>query len=141
MFAVEGWRNRKNGTLTQPHNPALAEIARFAFDKEHSPRAHEQERAENVENELEPLHELDPEPNHDSAHHQCADNSPNQDAMLGHSRNAEVIEDNDEDEDVVDAERILDYVTGEKFQRLLRTADFPDQEVEQKRKNDPDRNP
>ena len=140
MFAVEDWRDRKNCALAHSHDPAIAEILRFAFDKKHSPRAHQQERAENVEDEFETLHQLDAEPDHDPAHHKRAHDSPNQSPMLRHSRNAKIIEDNDEDEDVIDAERIFDHVAGEKFEPFLRSADLPDKESEQERENDPDRN-
>src|SRR5205807_6567134 len=133
MFAVICRRNWKNCSLANSHDPALAKILRLAFDKKHSPGADQQEAAENVENEIEPIYEFDPDPDHDSAHHQRADDSPDQRAMLRHPRDLEVLKDDNEDEDVVDAERVLDHVTGEKFEPFCRAADFPDQEIEQQR--------
>jgi hypothetical protein len=59
--------------------------------------------------------------------------------MLRHRRNLEVLEDQDENENVINAQRILDHVTGEEFERLVRAADFPNHEIEQERENDPNR--
>src|SRR5262249_27990956 len=131
MFAVKGGRDREHCSLTDSHDPTVPEVLRFALDKKHSPRAHEHERAEDVENEIEPLHQLDPDPDHDSADDQRDDNTPDQSSMLRHSRNLEILKDDNENENVVDAQRVFDHVTGEKFEALLRTADFPDHEIEQ----------
>ena len=57
------------------------------------------------------------QPDHDRAHDQRAENSPDQDPMFVARRHPEVGEDQDEDEDVIDAERVLDQVTGKKIDR------------------------
>src|SRR5262249_255157 len=137
MFAVKRRRDWKHRALAHSHDPTVAKILGLAFDKKHSPGTDEQERAENVEDELEPLHEFDADPDHDSTNDERANNPPNQCAMLRHSRNSEVVEDDDEDKNVVDAQRVFDHVTGEKFEALLRTADFPDHEIEQQGETDP----
>ncbi len=59
--------------------------------------------------------------------------------MLRHRRDAEVGEDQDENENIINAQRVLDYVAGEKFERLVRAADFPDQQIEQEGEYDPNR--
>ena len=51
-----------------------------------------------------------------AAHHQRAEDSVEQHAVLADLRNAEVLEDQNDDEDVVDAERFLDDVAGEERQ-------------------------
>src|SRR6266852_1628760 len=117
MFVMKRRRNRK-GPETASHDPALPKILRLLFDEKHSPRADQQKRAENVENELESIDELDTEPNHHAAHHQRADDSPHESAMLCHLGDAEVGEDHNENENVVNAERVLDHVAGQKFERL-----------------------
>src|SRR5437588_8027154 len=139
MFVMKRRRNRK-GPETTPHDPALPEILRLLFDEKHSPRADQQKRTENVENEIETIDQLDAEPNHHPAHHQRANDSPDQSAMLCQRWDAEVGEDQNENENVIDAERVLDHVAGKEFERLVRAADFPDHQVEQERENDPDRN-
>jgi hypothetical protein len=58
--------------------------------------------------------------------------------MLRHGRHFEVIEDQDEYENVINAERVFDQVSSQKFETLIRSAHFPDQQVEEKRKGDPD---
>src|ERR1700720_297753 len=136
MFVMKRRRNRKR-PQTAPHDPALPEILRLLFDEKHSPRADQQKRTEKVENEIETIDQLDAEPNHQPAHDQRADDSPHQGAMLCQRWDAEVGEDQNENENVIDAERVLDHVAGEEFERLVRAADFPDYQIEQKRKDDP----
>ena len=50
------------------------------------------------------------------------ENAPEEDLVLEERRNAEVIEDEDKNKNVVDAQRLLDEESGEKFQRGLRAA-------------------
>ncbi len=80
----------------------------------------------------------DAEPNHDPAHHQRAKNTPDEDAMLRDGGNAEVGEDQNKNENVIDAERVFDEVTGQKIERSVRAAQFPDEQIEKKRKHYPD---
>ena len=58
--------------------------------------------------------------------------------MLRPRRNAEVAEDKDEDENVIDAERVFDEVAGEKIERVVRAAYAPDQKIEAEREQNPD---
>src|SRR6266480_1747218 len=96
-------------------------------------------RTENVENEIETIDQLDTEPNHLAAHDQPTENPPHQSAMLSHRRDAEVGEDQNENENIINAERVLDDVAGQEFERFVRTTDFPDQQIEQEGENDPNR--
>ena len=80
----------------------------------------------------------DAEPNHDPAHDQRAKNAPHEHAMLRDGRDAEVSEDQNKNENVVDAERVFDEITGQKIERCVRAAQFPDQQIEEKRKHNPD---
>ncbi len=75
----------------------------------------------------------DAEPDHDPAHDQRAKNAPDQHAMLRNGRNAEVGEDQNKNENVIDAERVFDEITGQKIERSVRAAQFPDQQIEEKR--------
>src|SRR5436190_13135669 len=137
MFAVKIRRHPETPT-TAAHNPAFAQIGGFLLDEKHSPRADDQNCAKNVENEIEALHERDTETDHDSAHDEGADDSPNQDAVLRDGGHAKVLIDEDENKNVIDAERVLDDVAGQELESLVRSADFPDQEIEQERKKNPD---
>ena len=56
-------------------------------------------------------------------------------------RDSEVGEDQDEDENVIDAERVLDDVAGEKIERRFRALDVPDEEIEGEREEHPDEAP
>src|SRR5438874_13626734 len=125
MFAMEVLGDRKDPETTS-HHPAFPKIARLLFHKKHPPCADQQKRTEEVEDKIEPVHQCDTEDNHDAAHDQRPDDSPDQSAMLSHRRDAEVGEDQNENENVVNAERVLDHVAGQKFERLLWAADFPD---------------
>src|SRR4051794_37285001 len=80
----------------------------------------------------------DPEPDHDRAHHDRSENSPDQDPVLVLRRHPEIGEDEDEDKDVVDAQRILDEVPGEEIDPLIGSLPMPDDGVEAERESDPD---
>jgi len=58
--------------------------------------------------------------------------------MLRDRRNPEIGKDQDEDEDVIDAERVLDEVAGQEIERLFRPAQLPNDQIEEERKDDPD---
>ena len=55
----------------------------------------------------------------DAAHRQCAKNAPEEDGMLVARWHLEVREDQHEDKDIIDAERLLEQVAGEEFERWL----------------------
>jgi hypothetical protein len=57
--------------------------------------------------------------------------------MLRHRWYPEVSENQDKNENVVDAKRILDHVAGKEFERLFRSPDFPNHQVEQEGENNP----
>jgi len=57
--------------------------------------------------------------NHGPSHNQRANDPPEQNAMLMLLGNSEIREDQNDDEDVVDRERVLDEVSGEEFECCL----------------------
>ena len=71
------------------------------------------------------------------AHDQCAHDSPHEHAVLVLPGHLEVGEDQDENEDVVDAERVLDQVTSEEIERGVRPFQLPDEQIETERKQHP----
>ena len=58
--------------------------------------------------------------------------------MLGNGRDAKIGKDEDEDEDVIDAERVFDDVAGQKIEAVVVAFRFPDQIVKSERENNPD---
>src|SRR3954463_11426779 len=73
-----------------------------------------------------------------AAHHERAEDAPEEDAVLQLRRHAEEGEDQHDDEDVVDAERLLDHVPGEELQRRTAAEPEVDERVERERQRDPD---
>ena len=57
--------------------------------------------------------------------------------MLQRRRNGERAEDGDEDEDVVDRERLLHQIRGEELGRRIAARSPPDERVERERDEDP----
>ena len=88
---------------------------------------------------MEPFHEGNAEPDHQAAHYQRAENSPNQDAMLRSPRHPEIGEDQDENKNVIDAKGVLDDVAGEKIEPGVVAFGFPNQQVESERQPDLDK--
>ncbi len=59
--------------------------------------------------------------------------------MLVLRRHPEIGEDEDENEDVIDAERVLDQVAGKKIDPLVGSLPAPDDGVKAERERDPER--
>src|SRR5437660_707838 len=82
----------------------------FAFG-DHPDAGHDEQRAEDVQDPVERGDQdrarADKQPTHD----QRAENAVEQHAVLAHLRDAKVLEDENDDEDVVDAERLFDDVS------------------------------
>src|ERR1044072_7618003 len=87
---------------------------------------------------MEALDQGHAEPDHDAAHDQRADYSPDEDAMLGAGRHPEIVKDQDENEDVIDPERVFDDVAGEKIEAVLGSLGLPNEQIERERESDPD---
>ena len=87
---------------------------------------------------MEARNQCDSEPDHYAAHDKRPQDPPNQNAMLRARWHAEIGKDQNKDENVIDAQRVLDEVTGEKFQPFLRSTQFPHEQIEKQRKHDPD---
>lgn len=59
--------------------------------------------------------------------------------MLSVPRHVKMGEDQDEDEDIVHAERVLDEIAGEEIETVIRSFDAPDKKSEAKRHQHPQR--
>ena len=75
----------------------------------------QQERPEQIENPCKSLDENDAYTDHHTAHHESAQNSPEQQAMLVACVDTKELEDQQKEENVVYAERFLNEVAGEKL--------------------------
>ena len=76
----------------------------------------QQKRSEQIENPFEALNQNGAHTDHRAAQDQRAQHSPEQQAVLIAGLDAEKLEDQQEDENVVHAERFFDDVAGEKFE-------------------------
>jgi hypothetical protein len=85
--------------------------------------------------------EHNPDADEQSPHDLCAKNSPEQYFVLIGSGDFEEHEDEKEDKQVIDAQRKLDQITGEKLQCRFLAAPEEQSEIEQKSERDPDRAP
>src|SRR4029077_18483190 len=74
---------------------------------------------------------------HDSAHDQRTDDSPHQRAMLSQRRHAKIGKNQYENEDVIDAKRILDQVSSKKIEAGLRSFNVPDEPIKSERYQHP----
>ena len=69
----------------------------------------------------------------DQAQHQRAEDAPEQDAMLIVRRYREVSEDHHKNEDIVNAQRLLDQVTSQKLQASLSAEPHVHSNIERQR--------
>src|SRR5690349_11563046 len=103
MLSVELVRHRHDPSH-KPHDRILLAVELFVAPEGHPNARDDEHRAEDVENPVELGDENRAEPDEHATHHQSAENAVEQHAMLAGAWDAEVLEDQDDDEDVVDAQ-------------------------------------
>ena len=107
------------------------------FPKKHARCGDQQEKAEDVQDEMKPTHQSDAEQDHGAAHDERANDSPNQYAVLCAGWNPEMREDEHEHKNVVHAQRVLDQVPGKKIEPVMWPFHTPDDDVKGQRDNHP----
>jgi hypothetical protein len=107
------------------------------FPEKHACCSDQKEKTEEVQNEMEPPHQSDAEQNHGATHDESANNSPNQYAMLCTRWNPEMREDEHEHKNVVHAQGVLDEVSGEKIEPVVRPFHTPNDSIEGQREDHP----
>src|SRR5262249_38745513 len=122
---------------TEAHYARFPEIVRRIFPEKHARCGDQQEKAEDVENEMKPSHQSDAEQDHGAAHDQSANDSPDQYAVLCAGWNPEMCEDEHEHKNVVHAQGVLDQITGKKVESVMWAFDAPNNGVKRERDNDP----
>ena len=104
------------------HDRILVALELLVLLQRHAHAGDDEQRAEDVDDPLEPREQRRAEPDEQAAHDERAEDAPEQHAVLVLRRHGEVLEDQHDDEDVVDAERFLDQVAREERQRDLGVA-------------------
>src|SRR5262245_25798697 len=107
------------------------------FPEKHAHCGDQQEKTEDVQNEMKPPHQSDAEQDHGAAHDQGANNSPDQYPVLCSGRNPEVREDEHEHENVVHAQGVLDEIAGKKIEPVMWPFYTPDDSIEGQRDHYP----
>ena len=103
----------------------------------HADPREDEEGPEEVDDPVELVDEIGAGRDHRAAHDERAEDPPEQDAVLVAGRDAEVAEDEDEDEDVVDAQRLLDQVARQVLEPRLRPHEDVDAHAEEQRERHP----
>ncbi len=99
----------------------------------------QQERSEKVENPIEALNQDGPDADHRAAQDERAQHSPKQQAVLIAGIDAKKLEDQQEEKNVVHAERFFNHVAREKFQAGPAPVRKENPESKPDGKRDPDR--
>src|SRR5438128_2253862 len=114
--------------------------ARLVLEKElHAGR--NQEGAKDVHHPTEPPEQRRPCEDERGAHHEDAEDPKEQDAVLVFARYPERRENDEEDEDIVDRERLLDEVAGEEFEAAVGAVLPGEEGVEAEGESDPQDRP
>jgi len=127
-----------------PHQPEDRVLLRVHFvirSKRHSHRGDHQERAENVDDPVQPVDQFDPGKDERQPHDKGAQDSPEQHLVLIDRGDSEIREQEKEDEQVIYAERFFDEVSGQKFERRLPAPPVMDKRAKAEGKRDPNRGP
>jgi len=98
----------------------------------------DEDGAEDGDDPVEAMHQRHAGEDQRAAQDDGAQHAPEEDAVLVPRRDGEALEEQDEDEEVVDRERLLQQVAGEELQPLLAAVAEPDEEAEAHREDDPE---
>jgi hypothetical protein len=115
VFSVELIRHRQESPH-QADDDVVPGIAGSLAHERHLDRRHDEQRAEDRQHPRKLRDQPGADRDHGAAHHQGAENAPEQHAMLVEPGNGEVGEQHRDHEHVVGAQRQLDDVTGEELQ-------------------------
>jgi hypothetical protein len=146
MAGIESSAKVGAGRWDQPaqrsERPALLGMRLVILLAEGEPDAgDDEEGAEDVDEPAEPLDQRGAAQDHPGPQHDGGQDPPEEDPVLVDGGDGEGVEEQDEDEEVVDRERLLDQVAGEELDRLPRPEPPPDPAVEEERQADPDARP
>ena len=125
----------------QPHQEVLFRLDLLAAAESHFDPGEDQDAAEQVHHPVESFDQPDAGDDEYGAHRQCSENAPFEDLRLVMPSDMEVGKDHDEDEEVVDGERLFDDVAGQEFQCLCRAEIYIDAGGECQRQRYPDQRP
>src|SRR5262249_31935600 len=112
-----------------PQKPTVAKVS-LRLANSHPDSRDNQKNTKDIENEMKGGNERHAEPDHQPAHDQGADDAPYQNPMLRDRRDFEVGKDENKNKDVIDAERVLDEIAGEKIQGAIWAQHFGDDQTE-----------
>src|SRR6266540_1141514 len=122
--------------VRQKNRGILLRLDPLFLPPQHPQAGQHQDAAKDVYDPLEALQQQGAERDHDEPHHDRAENPPFQHLRLRGGGDAEIGEDQNEDEEIVDAERELDQVAGVVLEGVLPPLPPQDQETESKGKGD-----
>src|SRR5258708_13998751 len=128
--------DRNHPTHKLQHRIALW-MHRLVFVEGHADARHDQESPEQVENPVEIFEQHSAKDNQDAAHDERTQNTPEQHPVLIGCRYTEVAEEQHKDEDVVNAEGLLDQIARHELQRQFRSTEEVDSSVEEQRQCNP----
>ena len=128
--------DRKN-SATKPHHTRFPKIFAKMFPEKHARCGDQQEKTEDVQNEMKPSHQSDAEQDHGAAHDEGANNPPDQYPMLRAGWNPEMREDEHEHKNVVHAQGETHQVACKKIEPVMRPFHTPDDGVKRQRNDHP----
>src|SRR6185437_15029818 len=103
-------------TPENPEHHILFRIDIRLAAPEQADAAVNQDRAKNVDDEFKALEQRYADQNKDQTHYQRAQHSPDQNFVLRVAGHAEVAEENQENEEVIDAQRLFDHISGHELE-------------------------
>ena len=121
----------------QAHHQVLVRIDVLRHPAPDPVGEHDQPGAEQIDDDVEPLDQLDARQDEDAAHRERGDDPPEQQPRPALVRHAEVREQEQEDEQVVERERALDEVDGRVGDRVLGPLEQEHRDRRQQRQHEP----
>jgi hypothetical protein len=133
-------RCRRESRGDEAHQAVLLEVLLLlaAFARQLEGRVDE-EGAEDVEDPAEPRDRHRPDGDEDASHHEGQHDADEQRRLLQMSRDGQLAHDDDEDEEVVDRQRVLGQPAGEELAAVPGTGEVQDTQAEEDRGTDEER--
>ena len=131
----------RHKTPEEPENRVPFRVDLIIIVREHLDAGDDQEGTEDVDYPVKLLDQCNAGKNEGGTHKQRPDDSPEKDLVLVLSRDTKEGEDHQEDEEIVDAQRLLDQITGQELHGRHGAACIVDKAVEYQCERDPDSTP
>ena len=139
LLPVQVWSDRVE--FARPLDDPILLRVNLGFDEEHPDATVKEEGAKEVEDPIDQGNEGDPDPDHETAHDQRAEDTPVQDPVLVFAGDGEIAKDESDDKDIVHRKGQLDQIASDELKGFLVSPEGFQGQGKEHRQGEPDGTP